>query len=240
MNKDPYQEKLDDPNLPFDLRWPLINEIDSTNHRFGIYKMFIRDWDKWAMKQLGKQKNFSVLEVGSGSGGLSLEIRKWAEKRGLNVTLHLYDAQEDVLTESLNKFDHQKPEIHVASKDHLKVYPNQAFDFVISLHVIHHIQPFTAAVSAMGEMMRISKKGIFVVDLENKFLAVPFAKFWNKLTGVTPDLSEDGIKSIKRSYFAEDLKNALLAANDKTHNQKLNVKKLFFVPYWRISSSQNN
>jgi len=233
MAHDPYQEKLDDPNLPFELRWSLINEIDSTNHRFGIYKKLIKDWDRWALKCTNDLQKFSILDVGSGSGGLSLEMRKWAENRNLIPELHLYDAQADVLNESLKKFGDNKPHIHIATQDHLKIYPDCAFDFVISLHVIHHIQPFDVAVSALQEMLRISKKGIFIVDLENKLFAVPFAKAWNSLTGVTAQLSEDGIKSIKRSHPARMLKEKLC----QTEHAKLydiQLKREFFIPYWTL------
>jgi len=237
MNDDPYQENLDNPNLPFATRWSLINEINTTNQRFGIYKKYIKEWDRWAIDQLDQQNNFSVLEVGSGSGGLSLEIKKWAAGRNLEAEINLYDAQEDVLNESLKKFDHTKPKIHVATKDHLKIYPDKSFDFVISLHVIHHIQPFSAAVSAIEEMLRISRKGIFIVDLENKFLAIPFAKFWNRISGVTPELSEDGIKSLKRSYSPIELKDALIDSLPK-NSYHLSIKRMLFVPYWKISSSR--
>lgn len=233
MTHDPYQEKLDDPNLPFDLRWSLIKEIDGTNRRFGIYRRFIKDWSSWAMECTGKQKTISILEVGSGSGGLSLEIRKWAQKQGLNPSTHLYDAQEDILDESVKIFGTDRPTTHVATQEHLKVYPDQAFDFVISLHVIHHIQPVDIAISALEEMLRITKLGIFVVDLENKFLAVPFAKAWNSITGVSPQLSEDGIKSLKRSHSPRALETGLLRS-DYSNAFNIELKRDFFIPYWRL------
>jgi len=236
MNQDPYQETLDDPNLPFSVRWPLIEEINSTNHRFGIYKTFLKDWNGWALNALAGQKKFSVLEVGSGSGGLSLEIQKWAMKNNLQADINLYDSQADVLEESLKKFDINKPKVHIATDKHLKVYPDNAFDFIISLHVIHHIQPIDVAASAIEEMLRVSKFGIFIIDLENKFLSVPFARFWNKITGVSSELSEDGIKSILRSYNPTSLISSLRP--NTIQEYEITTKRFFFVPYWRISSSK--
>ncbi|OOG27251.1 hypothetical protein B1C78_03695 [Thioalkalivibrio denitrificans] len=235
MDSDPYQEMLDDPSLPFEVRWRLISEIDGTNQRFGVYKKLLADWDQWmAAQPLSREETVSVFEVGSGSGGLSREIRNWGQRRGLNLDMHLYDAQEDVLQESLKQFDDDaRPAIHVATDAHLEAFPDRSFDYVISLHVIHHIRPFEAAASAMEQMLRISRIGVFVVDFENKPWAVPFAQVWNRLHRVSPDLSSDGIKSLKRAYSPIELMN-VVSSTEAARDFSLDLKRYFFVPYWRL------
>jgi len=66
MQQDPYQEKLDDPDLPFDFRWSLIDEIDQSNHRFRIYKKFIKGFEKWAFGQIDRKQPVSILEESMG------------------------------------------------------------------------------------------------------------------------------------------------------------------------------
>jgi ubiquinone/menaquinone biosynthesis C-methylase UbiE len=237
--EDPYQEMLDDPSLPFELRWALISEIDSTNRRFGVYRNLLSDWDAWMKGQdLPQQERLSVLEVGSGSGGLSREVRNWGQGRGLDLDMHLYDSQEDVLNESLKQFDEDaRPVTHVATDTHLEVFPDQAFDYVISLHVIHHIRPFETAVSALEQMLRIARRGVFVIDFENKPWAVPFAQVWNRLFRVSPMLSSDGIKSLKRAYAPGEVIRAL-SESELARDFRLDMKRYPFVPYWRLRATR--
>jgi SAM-dependent methyltransferase len=233
---DPYQEMLDDPRLPFDLRWALVSEIDSTNRRFGVYRGFMQNWEALVGKPAGN--TFSVFEVGSGSGGLSREIANWGRKHGLTLDLHLYDAQEDVLRASLEKFDpNARPQIHVATPEHLAVYPDDSFDYVISLHVLHHIQPFDIAVSAVEQMMRIARRGVLIIDLENKPGAVTFSRIWNRLMGVSPALSSDGIKSVQRAHDSRRLLAALRDA-ERREGMRLDLKRYPpLIPYWRLQAT---
>ena len=239
MVEDPYQEMLDDPGLPFEQRWALISEIDRTNGRFGIYRTFIADWNAWLDTQSAtEQGRLSVFEVGSGSGGLSREIGHWGRQRGLGLDLHLYDAQADVLAASLEQFtDNAKPKVHVATDAHLEVFPDKAFDYVISLHVMHHIRPFSMAVSAMEQMLRIARRGVFIIDFENKPWAVSFARIWNRLSGVSPTLSSDGIKSLKRAYAPGDVMRAL-SESEVARDFRLEMKRYPFVPYWRLRATR--
>jgi ubiquinone/menaquinone biosynthesis C-methylase UbiE len=232
---DPYQEMLDDPRLPFDLRWALVSEIDSTNRRFGIYRRFIQSWN--ALVGAPEADTLSVFEVGSGSGGLSREIARWGRERRLALDLHLYDAQEDVLKASLAKFDSQAPpQIHVATPEHLAVYPDDAFDYVVSLHVLHHIQPFATAVSAVEQMLRVARRGVLIIDLENKPGAITFARVWNRLTGVSSALSADGIKSLRRAHDPRRLLDALREAG-RREGMRLDMKRYPpLVPYWRLQA----
>jgi SAM-dependent methyltransferase len=225
---------LDDPSLPFGQRWALVDEIADTHRRFGDYRKLLKERDAWMGEE--RAEHFSLFEVGSGSGGLSRELRAWGERRGRALDLHLYDAQADVLNESLKKFSRDAaPQVHVATPDHLAVYPERSYDYIVSLHVIHHIQPFAVAVDALAQMLRVARRGIFIIDLENKPGAVPFARVWNRLHGVSADLSSDGIKSLYRSHDPRRLL-AALRETDVACQYRIELKRYFFVPYWRLTA----
>lgn len=234
---DPYRETLDDPSLPFDFRWRLIQEIDSTNGRFGIYRSFLRQWAA-LLESAETDRSYSVFEVGSGSGGLSRELLAWSRRQGHEADIHLYDSQADVLEQSTRQFDGENPPtIHIASDDYLKVFPDKAFDYVVSLHVLHHIRPAGSAVEAMAHMHRIARRGVLVMDFEKKPWAVPFARVWNRLRGVSPDLSQDGIKSLQRAYEPRHLLRAL-DSGSALQDFDVTLRRLFFVPYWFLRSTR--
>ncbi len=237
LGQDPYQEILDDPTIPFSRRWALISELDGTNQKL-VYKTFMKSWNSWFFQNFQELKKFSLLEVGSGSGGLSSLIRQWALENSIEVELNLYDAQMDVLEESLKRFSNPKPEIHLATPTHLKVFADQKFDFVISLHVIHHIQPFEQAISAIEEMHRISKKAVFVVDIEPRPFAVLLTRVLTRLMGVSDDLRADGVKSVQRSYRSGDLVG-VLSTKPSFKSFKFEVRR-FLSPYFLLKSVRQN
>ena len=83
MNSDPYAETLDNPDIPFQLRWSLISEIDRTNQRLGVYLLFFKHWNTLIKSKFTSDATQSVLEVGSGSGGLSARIQEKAMEKVL-------------------------------------------------------------------------------------------------------------------------------------------------------------
>lgn len=231
---DPYQEKLDDPDLPFSERWDLISELDHSNYKLGIYHRFLKNWKKNISKAdcIGAE----ILEIGSGSGGLTRELQKYSAEQSLDMKFHLYESQHDVLQKSLERFPaDNKPQIHIATEQHLKVYPDKCFDFVVSLHVIHHIQPFSQAIDALTQMLRISRKGIFIMDLQNKWGWLFLFKLLRIFFMNSKDLNEDGRKSLLRSYR---LKNIISEISDpaKSHGFILKAKNHTFLPYWSLSA----
>ncbi len=228
---DPFLESIDDPNLPFEKRWQLTSELDQINHKFGVYKEFLSKWKK-LIKKAKPNKRFSVLEVGSGSGGLSLEIQKWCFKKGYIVDIHLYDSQLDILEKSSSRLSNGV-QIHLATNSHLNIFKDQEFDFVISLNVIHHIQPISAAVDGISEMFRIARFGILSMDLMNTPIAIPVAHIYQKIFGISKELGEDGIKSIKRSHSFIQLRKEISDLPSLT-NFDYQMKKFILAPYWTL------
>lgn len=120
---DPYAETLDDPNVPFEKRWQLLNDLDDLNHRFGVYKKVLAQWDAFAsLEKEWPEAGLSILEVGSGSGGLSRELEKWAIKNKKRLNFHLYDSQGDVLQEAAKGFTQNQPTIHIAKENYLQAF----------------------------------------------------------------------------------------------------------------------
>ncbi len=160
-------------------------------------------------------------------------LLSWLERREPNVYRAILDADR----ESLKRFEGggDLPRTHLASPEHLAVFPDRAFDYVISLHVVHHIQPFDVAVGALAEMLRIARRGVFVIDLENKPGAVPFTRIWNRLMGVSRALSSDGVKSIRRAHDPRRLRDAL-SERDGAKDYRVELKRYPVVPYWRLQA----
>ena len=211
----------------------MLMELNRCNHRFSVYRKFIAGWETWLDTNYPDLKEFSVLEVGSGSGGLSKEILKSAERRGLKVKIHLFDVDPQIL-ERAREFIGADVGIHIASETYLRALPMKQFDFVISLHVIHHIQPLAAALEALDQMIAVAKQGVYVVDLESRRFGVVFTWLWNTIFGVSKDLNHDGVLSMKRAYKAAAI-DAHLRKFQAANSFAFTVTRLRFFPYWVLS-----
>lgn len=78
IEKDPYQELLDDPSVPFPLRWKIILEIDRTNKIYLIFVLFLSMWKKHIAPVFSdKNYTYKILEIGPGSGSLGRKICTW-------------------------------------------------------------------------------------------------------------------------------------------------------------------
>ncbi|MCK6597502.1 MAG: class I SAM-dependent methyltransferase [Bdellovibrionaceae bacterium] len=228
-------EVLDDPSLPLLRRLEVIMALDKVNKQYGVYQSFIKGFERFFNKKYISSEKVSLFEVGSGLGGLSREIEFWGRKRGVSFDLNLYDTQEDVLQVAEELLASQGVNVakHIASGNYLQDYADNSFDYVISLHVIHHIRPVNEAAKALKEMMRIAKKGVYVVDFHKKWGSVTLFKVWNSLFGINQDLSEDGIKSMQRAYSPEELER-LIHNEDPSLANQLHFKSHFLKPYWEF------
>lgn len=237
MPLDPYQEYLDDSSRPFEKRWGLISELDRVN-RVLPYRIFIKKWDRWFQKNYKGIAKISILEIGSGSGGLSEELLKWGRANNIQIDLHLYDSQEDILIESQKRFAEPKPALHVATDQHLKVYDEKKFDFVVSFQVLHHIRPLTIASDALLQMHRIARLGVFVADLEQRPFNVMVTRIYTFFLSVSDDLRHDGVNSVRRAYESKDLLTEI--QKDPILTDFNVVLKRLFVPFFIFMSNRKN
>lgn len=233
--QDPYMEVLDDPSLPLLRRLEVIMALDKVNQQYGVYQSFIKGFEHVLDKEAASTGRVSLFELGSGLGGLSREIELWGKKQGFYFDLNLYDTQEDVLQTAQELLASQgvRATKHVATENYLQDYADNSFDYVISLHVIHHIRPVSEASKALKEMMRVAKKGVYVLDFHRKWGSVTLFKLWNSLFGINQDLSDDGVKSMQRAYSPEELERLFFQTDSSLENQFQFVTH-FLKPYWEF------
>lgn len=240
LENDPFREILDDPNVSFDRRADLLMKLDYLNTKFGIYRNFLHSFENNFIDLIGTGKKIRILEVGSGIAGLSRELYLWAKRSNIEVTIYLFDSQADILNLSQSFLSQNgiSSEIIIASEKQLEVFNDNEFDFVISLHVIHHIRPISNAVEAINQMLRVAKKGVQINDFHRKPGSVALFKLWNQFFGISKDLSEDGVKSMQRAYDPMELSTMI---QNKSYYNKLpgQFKTSIVNPYWEFVAKKS-
>ena len=148
--------------------------------------------------------NFSILDVGAGSGELLRVAAAWARQTGRSVNavgLELNErSAESIVEESLNF-----PEITSVRGNALELpFADSQFDYVICSLFTHHFVD-GQVVQILREMSRVAKRRIFVIDLHRHPIAYFLYTTLGKIVLHNRLLRHDGALSILRSFKTYEL-----------------------------------
>jgi 2-polyprenyl-3-methyl-5-hydroxy-6-metoxy-1,4-benzoquinol methylase len=153
------------------------------------------------------REGFSLLDVGSGEGGMLRTIARWARKRGLAARLTGVDLnpKSEAVARAMTPVDMP---IAYRTGD----YRDQGrFDFVISSLVAHHMTDVQLR-DFLRWMESNSDRGWFVNDLHRHGFAWLGFPLLAALLRVHPIVREDGRLSIARSFRPDDWRKILADA----------------------------
>ena len=149
-------------------------------------------------------KEFSVLDVGAGSGELLRVTATWAHETGRNmrgVGLELNERSASAILEESREF----PEITSVRGTALALpFANADFDYVICSLFTHHFAE-EQVIQILREMSRVARRRIIVIDLHRHPMAYFLYTTLGKLVLKNRLLRHDGALSIRRSFKAEEL-----------------------------------
>ena len=149
-------------------------------------------------------KSFSVIDVGAGSGELLRVVAKWARQSGREAKLtgvELNARSAHAIAEQSTDFQN----INAIRGDAFRLpFADNQFDFGMSSLFTHHFK--NAEVKAiLRELSRVSRRGVFVIDLYRHPVAYYFYTTIGRLFLHNRLLREDGALSILRSFTPGEL-----------------------------------
>lgn len=196
-----------------------LEHLDTGNYTPEEYEgciselQFVNRWmgDAHALKQTllkdaerNSLREFSVLDVGAGSGELLRVAATWARETGRTfkgVGLELNERSAQAIREESTKF----PEITSVRGDALKLpFRNDEFDYVMCSLFTHHFVD-EQVVHILREMDRVALRRIFVIDLHRDPVPYFFYTTLGKLVLKNRLLRHDGALSILRSFKADEM-----------------------------------
>ena len=149
-------------------------------------------------------KEFSVLDVGAGSGELLRVTAAWARETGRTlhaVGLELNERSASAILEESREF----PEITSVRGDALRLpFADAEFDYVICSLFTHHFVE-EQVVQILREMSRVARRRIIVIDLHRHPMAYLLYTTLGKLILKNRLLRHDGALSILRSFKKDEL-----------------------------------
>ena len=194
-------EQMDDPSLD-----PKVyDEVLKGLGRVNAWTFAARPTLDFLRRGTRGTKRFSLLDVGSGEGGMLRTIAKWARRRGLAAELTGVDLnpKSEGVARAMTPGDMP---IDYRTGDYRDL---GRFDFVISSLVAHHmtdgqLRDFLRWMEANGD------EGWFVNDLHRHAFAYYGFPLLTTLLGVHRIVRQDGRLSIARSFRPEEWR-AILA-----------------------------
>ena len=149
-------------------------------------------------------QNFSILDVGAGSGELLRVAAAWARQTGRTLSavgLELNERSAESIVEESLRF----PEIRSLRGNALELpFADAAFDYVMCSLFTHHFVD-GQVVQILREMSRVAKRRIFVIDLHRHPIAYFLYTTLGKIVLHNRLLRHDGALSILRSFKTYEL-----------------------------------
>ena len=178
-------------------------------------------------KYTGKRE-FSLLDVASGSADIPLAIAHWAERAGYNARIVATDISPQIVAVAQEQ-SASTSSVSVERQEALKLpYAPGSFDIALCTLAIHHFEP-ERAVELLSGMARVSKH-VLVFDVARARLAYIGSLLLTRLLPMDAMTRHDAPASVRRAYSARELREL----GEKADLQGLTVR--LGIP-WRLALS---
>lgn len=183
--------------------------LENTYRQFATINLLLSQWKRIYKNELRPMmqpsQEYSLLDIGFGGGDVSLKLAKWAERDGirLQVTGIETDPRAFNYAEKLPTPDSVSFR-HCSSTELTK--ENASFDFVISNHLLHHLN-HDQTMQILNEAKKLSSQKVILNDIERSDLGYILFTLFARLIFRKSFIVEDGLISIKRSYTKTELLN---------------------------------
>lgn len=210
----------------FDIRSNEPERIDTGDYTPEEYETFLREiafinryfGDKRALEKsllaeisASDLRQFSVLDVGCGSGELLRIIAEFASRKDRIAKLTGIDLSP--ISSSVTKSESREfPEIESVQGDALRLpFADQSFDYSISSLFFHHLKD-DEIVEVLREMSRVSRRGIVIIDLHRDVVPYIGYKILCFVFRISELVRHDGSLSIKKGFRTHDLERLITQA----------------------------
>lgn len=203
----------------FETRSTKLERIDTGDYTPAEYDRFLKEiafinrflGDRRALRRSlfreikrRRLSEFSMLDVGCGSGELLRYTAEFARAKGITARLaglDLNPISARVSTSGTREF----PEITVTQGDAFRLpFADGEFDYAISSLFFHHLTDEQIP-QALQEMRRVARRGVFVIDLHRHSAAYRLYRLFCRIFFISPLVREDGSLSVLRGFRPEEL-----------------------------------
>jgi ubiquinone/menaquinone biosynthesis C-methylase UbiE len=145
-----------------------------------------------------KLRNFTLLDVGTGSGDIPKAISAWARSRGITARVSALD-RDPVSVEQAAEQIEGYDDISLLRGDAMAPpFGRASFDFVLASQLLHHFSD-DQIVAALRTWARLARRGIIISDLVRHPLAYHGIRLLTKSLTRNPMTRTDAPRSVQRA-----------------------------------------
>jgi len=197
-------ERMDSPNCDLD-------ELENTYQQFSTVNSLISQWNKIYRREirplLSTDTANTLLDVGFGGGDIPQKLARWASDDGFVLDITAIDPDSRAIN-FVEKHGRDERITYLQCAISELDPDKQQFDFVISNHLLHHLD--AEELSRMLQMsLKLSTKQVLFNDIRRDDWAYLFFNLLARPVFRSSFITHDGLTSIKRSYTTTELKSAV-------------------------------
>lgn len=152
---------------------------------------------------LGKSE-VRLLDVGTGSADIPIDIVKWARDHGIRIHFVVLDLNEIAAVEA-HKITVQYPEISVVRADALRLpFEERSFDFVLASLFLHHFETPSAA-GLIKSFARVAESAFIINDLRRHPIAYYTIRLLTMIFTRNRLVRNDSAVSVLRGFTDPDI-----------------------------------
>lgn len=201
-------ELLDAPNIPKELLFKNLRELDIVNRLLGGHAITLS-----GIKKLVTDKNrtYRIVDIGCGGGDAMKKIAEWAKRNNFNVELIGVDMNADAIRfmETECKEFSEITGVVNDYRDYLKANTN--VDIVHCSLFCHHLKD-DELVELFQYMNKYAKVGFIINDLQRHWFAYYSIKFLTRLLNGSTLVKNDAPLSVLRGFRKEELNDLMKKA----------------------------
>ena len=209
LKKRSYQkELLDGDDIPFEAIKRNMQELYFINERLGGHSITVSGVSQ-LLKNANDNKPLYIVEIGCGGGDNLRVIKRWAENRGLAVSLKGIDINAKCISFAENLEANKG--IQFLCSDYKDVDLSVVPDIIFSALFCHHFTD-EELVKMLQWMQINSRIGFFINDLHRHLIAYYAIKLLTQVFSKSYLVKNDAPLSVRRGFTENEWTHLFLAA----------------------------
>lgn len=182
--------------------------LNNTYQHFTTINTFLSGWRRIYKTRIrplcsDKTRTYTLLDIGFGGGDIPLKIAEWANNDRIELNILAIEQDDRALefAQTLESSQNVKfKKMHTSELvDHGKT-----FDFVISNHVLHHLED-SDIIDLLTQAEKLASKRVLFSDIERNRIGYFLFRLITPLIFRNSFITKDGLISIQRSFTFEEL-----------------------------------